>query len=183
MSHARRIGACVIFAIIVAAPALGASTPDSDVAPLSFCSFGPKMKVFVPATSPGSPEGERDGHCPAPVQVQGIQWECLQKEKTEQSVDEFRLALQAHAKEECDSYCKGKSTGASCTGRLDVSQVCGLQTRSVDAVNVGKKLGCRVDCPGQAMAFCSIYNADFTSGSAEALAGQPPNCHCAPSSR
>jgi hypothetical protein len=134
------------------------------------------MKVFVPTAS----REERDNRCPAPVQVQGVQWECLQKEKTDRSVDEFRLALQTHAKEECDSYCKGKSTnGVLCTGRLDTSQVCGLQTRGVDAANFGKKLGCRADCPGQAMAFCSIYNADFTSGSVEALAGQAPNCHCA----
>lgn len=160
-------------------PALAAGSSDSEVVPLSFCSFGPKMKVFVPA---GSQEA-RDGRCPAPVQVQGVQWECLSKDKADKSVENFRQALESQAKEECDSYCKAKSTGASCTGRLDTSQVCGLQTGSADAAAVGKRMGCRTECSGQAMAFCSLYEADYTSGNAAVLAGQPPNCHCIPSSK
>jgi hypothetical protein len=171
------VGVLAALVAVMAGSAGGSDAVDDSDAPdeLTFCFFGPKMKVIHPVEFK-DPAEVRTDVCPAPVQVQGLRWECTTADKVLRKLEEFRKQLYEQAKQECERYCKEKSVG-KCAASLDVAQNCGLETRANAAV-MGKKMGCRHDCSGRALAFCSLYNAGFTSGNPEILAGDPPNCHC-----
>jgi hypothetical protein len=144
-----------------------------DEGELTFCHFGPKLKVLFPETS-GKPGDE----CTGNAKVQVLQWDCVAPEKVERTVEGFRKALVKQASEACTKHCTARGRG--CTGKFDISPKCGLGTDREDGQILGKRFGCRGDCSGKAFAYCALYDSAFKTVEPELMAKQPPNCHCVP---
>ena len=158
--------------ILCLSPAHAWSVEDGE---MTFCKFGPKFKMFEPVVTKGNTWGSNDS-CSGTVKVQGVYWECTNPSLVTPKVTEFKDKLRKQAIEECQKHCSRR--GRSCMGRLITSGRCGLQTDRDDAAIMGKRMGCRSDCSGQAFAYCSLYDAAFQSEDSSRIAKQAPNCQC-----
>ncbi len=168
-----RLGALasVLVVLAAAAPARAEITEEeAKSGPLTFCSFGPKVKMLEPRREP-----EKKG-CVGGAKIQGVQWICTTPDKAESHVQEFRKTLVAEATKQCKAFCA--KLAPRCEGKLDSVFRCGLQTDREDAVVMGQRLGCRKDCTGKAFAYCSLYNIGFLTDDVKYMETQPTNCHC-----
>ncbi len=161
-----------IVSLIFLFPYLSALSGDGE---MTFCKFGPKFKMHQPTVLRGQTLDKNDS-CTGSVKVQGVYWECVLPGNVESKVTDFKEKLKIQAVMECQKHCERRSR--NCTGHLVVSGNCGLQTDRDEAVTMGKKMGCRNDCQGQAFAYCSLYDAAFRSEDDARMAKQPPNCQC-----
>lgn len=141
-----------------------------DGARLTYCAFGPKVKVF-------SEKIGSDG-CTGTAQVQGLQWGCVRPSEIDGKTADFRRQLEREAKSECESICASRRKG--CRAIWIAPRKCALMISGGDALETGRRLGCAVTCSGQALAYCSIYNSGFILNDPELMSDQPPNCRCAP---
>ncbi len=148
---------------------------DEENGEMTFCHFGPKFKL-VEASYARNRSFNKNDKCSGMAKVQGVYWECAQPGQVEAKVAGFREQLRKQALSECQKHCARR--GNNCTGRLLNSGKCGLQTDREDAITLGKRMGCRNDCPGQAFAYCSLYDGAFRSDDSERIAKQPANCEC-----
>jgi hypothetical protein len=143
---------------------------EAKTGPLTFCRFGPKVKILEPRKDPlGS-------GCPGGAKIQGVFWECTTADRVESKIQDFRKSLTDIAIAQCKKFCANRAPG--CEGKMDTVFRCGLQTDREDAVIMGKKLGCRKDCTGKAFAYCSLYNIGFLTDDVQFMETQPTNCHC-----
>jgi hypothetical protein len=155
-------------------PARGEGPASSaDEGELTFCHFGPKLKVLFPADT-----GKPGDKCTGNAKVQVLQWDCVPPEKAEKTVEDLRKALIAQAAEACTRHCANRTR--DCIGKFDIPPKCGLGTDREDATILGKRFGCRSDCSGGAFAYCALYNSGFKTVEPELMAKQAPNCHCVP---
>lgn len=135
---------------------------------LSFCRFGPKMRVLQPV------RGSKP--CEASAKIQGLLWECVTTDQVAGRVADFTKRLSELASEECEKFCRGE--GRRCRARFTPPSECGLQTDLEEAVAAGKKFGCRKNCGGQAFSYCSIYDAGYRLDDPAMVSGKAPNCVC-----
>jgi hypothetical protein len=167
------------------------SSGSKDEGELSFCRFGPKLKVLSPTVagegmgaagsalsqaSQGSPTSP--DKCSGTAKIQDVLWECNQPSKISTTLDRFRRKIAEDAKAECELHCSRRASG--CKGKFVMPAKCGLETDREDAVELGKRLGCRSDCEGKAFIYCSLLNAGYKSEDPELIAKQKPNCRCEP---
>lgn len=147
---------------------------DSENGEMTFCHFGPKFKLVFPSVRAATWGGK--DRCTGSVKVQGVFWECTQPSKVTGKISEFQESLRKQAITECQKHCERR--GPKCVGELTLAARCGLQTDREDSVIMGKRMGCRKDCTGQAFAYCSLYDAAFRSDDTDRIAKQAPNCFC-----
>ena len=142
----------------------------AEVGKLSFCLFGPKMKVLsVVKDHEGDP-------CTGSAKVQGVLWKCEAPDRVEDMTPDFRNQLNKLASAECAKHCAGRSPG--CKSQFTQKVHCGLETDRENADAMGKRLGCRSDCAGPSFAYCSLYDAAFQTDDRERMKTQAPNCRC-----
>lgn len=167
------VGLGMLLALLTQLAAFGAEDPE---APLTFCRFGPKVRVF-----PVNPSASnRAGPCDTSARVQALIWECSAPDQVGVKVDGYRKLIRDSVRAECEKYCR--SQGSGCQARVDsrvtgMSQ-CGLETDLEEATAAGQKFGCRSDCSGKAFAFCSFYDTAYRINEPGLLARVAPNCHC-----
>jgi hypothetical protein len=147
---------------------------SEEMGEMTFCHFGPKFKVVFPVVRAESWGGK--DLCTGSAKIQGVFWECTQPAHVEGKTSEFQDKLRKQARIECQNHCERRS--ARCVGELALSSRCGLQTNAEDAIIMGKRVGCRKDCTGQAFAYCSLYNSAFRSEDFDQISKQRPNCFC-----
>jgi len=135
---------------------------------LTFCHFGPKLKV--------SDQVMASDKCTGTAKVQGVMWKCVPSDKVETEIVGFQRQLIEVAAQECKRHCERREKG--CKGLFIAPSSCGLATDREDAVIMGKRQGCRKDCQGRAFAYCSIYDAGFRTDDPELMIRQTPNCRC-----
>lgn len=138
---------------------------------LAYCAFGPRLRVFAP-------DAAKKGKCEGEVKVQALMWDCNSPDRVADRVTEFRNKLMGLATKECQKYCS--NLAKNCTGKFSVPLHCGLESDQEEAIAAGKKFGCRSDCKGQALIFCSIYDAGYRLDDPVLLAKAAPNCKCVP---
>jgi hypothetical protein len=146
------------------------SEEEAKTAPLTFCRFGPKVKMLEPRREP------KQKGCGGGAKIQGVFWECTTPDRVETTIHAFRKTLAEEATRRCKEFCAKLETG--CQGRMDSIFRCGLETGREDATIMGKKLGCRNACTGRAFAYCSLYNIGFQTDDVKFMETQPTNCHC-----
>ncbi len=154
---------------LILALALSAHADPGD---LTFCHFGPKLKVIDPVVT-------GNDSCAGTAKIQGVLWECAPSSQVGERVRKFHSQLLDQAKGACEEHCANRAP--HCKGALVFTSRCGLRTTEDDALIVGKRFGCRTDCAGGAFAYCSIFDAGFRTGDARDLASQSPNCRCSSS--
>ncbi|MCM2322763.1 MAG: hypothetical protein NDJ90_05840 [Oligoflexia bacterium] len=138
---------------------------------MAYCGFGPKVKVVAAAERTGDFSG-----CAATAKIQAVQWECGKSEGVTARVERFRKQLLPLARTECARYCA--SRGKGCRGSFQAPSRCGLETDLEEALAAGKRLGCRPDCAGPALSYCSLYDAGYRVDDPALIARQAPNCVC-----
>jgi|GEM_PF-5642802 len=139
---------------------------------LTFCQFGPKIKVIETKLL----EPKDKNACTGWAKVQGIFWACGAADQNDMQILNFRNHLSKDAEVRCLEHCAARANG--CEGIFKSPLRCGLQTDTADAAAMGSRLGCRKDCMGKAFTYCSIYDAGFRSEDPPKTAKQLPNCQC-----
>lgn len=144
-----------------------------DPGELTFCTFGPKIKIVEPKfkTSAG---------CNGTAKIQGVLWECTPSLRAEAQIVDFRQKMLRLATKECSEFCRARGEG--CLGRFEAPAKCGHETNREEASSLGKSFGCRKDCGGSSFVYCAIYHANFRTEDPREIADLPPNCRCIPSS-
>jgi hypothetical protein len=167
----------IVITLLMAA-SVHARGPASE-GELTFCHFGPKMKVLDPVVGKaGQAQAPRTDLCTGSAKIQGVLWECGSLDRLEGRVAGFRERLFGLARKECERHCGARAKG--CVGRMEKPEKCGLETDREDAITMGKRMGCRKDCAGPHFAYCSLYDGGFRSEDPEMISKQAPNCSCAP---
>jgi hypothetical protein len=155
--------------------ALNASAAHADgleEGKLSFCRFGPKIKITHVVVD-DKPKGNV---CNGSAKIQGVMWECQSPEKVEELVYGYRKNLGKLASDECTRHCESRAS--HCKAKFLTPQACGLTVDHEDALALGKKFGCRADCSGNAFVYCSLFDAGFQTEDDARMAKESPNCYC-----
>jgi hypothetical protein len=148
---------------------------DTDAGYLTFCKFGPKVRILTPKEPP---EADRKDSCEIHVRVQALIWECETPTHVDATLSNFVTQLNSSAEQKCRTFCSNR--GRKCVGRFDKAKKCGLGTDTQAAIKLGQdQFKCRKDCAkGVGFVYCSIYDAGFQTDVPEMTAKQPANCHC-----
>jgi hypothetical protein len=165
------LSTALVFALSVSSAGAPAASSDED-GKLTFCHFGPKMKVIETA----APQSESGDSCSGTAKIQGVMWECGGVEQLSSKTERFRKELQKLAEEECSKHCSNRVRG--CQGKVVRPFRYGLQTDSEDAIAAGKRVECGAGCPGQAFIYTSIYDAGFRTEDPSRTGKQAANCLC-----
>lgn len=148
----------------------GTSAWADDPDQLTFCTFGPKLRVLEPETN------DSKDKCTGSAKVQAILWECVPGMEVNGKVSDFLFKLNRAASAECSKHCSKRASG--CQGKFVASKNCGLGTTREEAMIMGKRQGCRKECSGDHFAYCSIYDAGYRTVDGDRIATQKPNCFC-----
>ncbi|MCM2276651.1 MAG: hypothetical protein NDJ89_01075 [Oligoflexia bacterium] len=172
----RRFPFSILLLLLGSGPAISAradifSRSATDEA-MAYCTFGPKVRIVATADKPEDRTG-----CAGSAKIQAVQWECASFDGISARVERFRKKLVSLAEAECGRFCASRAKG--CQGRFQAPTRCGLQTDYDEGIAAGKKLGCRSDCAGTALSFCSLYDAGYRTDDPALISKQAPNCLCA----
>ena len=154
------------------------SEVDTDAGYLTFCKFGPKVRVLTPKEPPEADVGSKKNQCEIHIRVQALMWECQTPTHVDASLGSFLKELNSAAEEKCKVYCSTR--GTRCVGNFDKAAKCGLGTDTQAAIKLGQdEFKCRKDCSGGVgFVYCSLYDAGFQTDIPAMTAKQAANCHC-----
>ncbi|MGE4108035.1 MAG: hypothetical protein AB7F66_12535 [Bacteriovoracia bacterium] len=136
---------------------------------LMFCRFGPKSTTFAESSV-------ADNGCTGPAKIQSVMWKCVPQVQIAKLNEEFRLTLNRVGAQECQRLCRKR--GPHCRGVFAPQAKCGLSIDPEDALETGIKMGCSKECGAQAIAYCALINAGFTSKDRPLIDKAPSNCNC-----
>lgn len=134
-----------------------------------FCKFGPETKVIDPIVS------SKDG-CTGSAKIQAKRWKCGAPSKVDATVREFFDQVVEIAEKRCQETCEERSN--QCEGVFQKPPRCGKSVPSSLALETGQNLGCNKDCEGEALIYCSIYDAGIVKTDEAQMKAYGPNCFC-----
>jgi len=164
---------------------------------LTFCRFGPKLKVLEQVFTPTPADtlrtentgwvsrlwssvvrGDDPKGCSGTAKIQTVSWECGESTEAESHADRLLRQMLPLAEAECKKHCESRTH--NCHGIFQPQARCGLMTDTEDAVAAGERYRCGKGCAGKGFIYCSIYDAGFKTDDPVLIAPQLPNCRCVP---
>lgn len=150
---------------------LGVAAGAEPEAKSTFCKFGPDTVEISAKKDSQSAEP-----CIGTVHIQARMFGCVQNKDVSQTTQRFYRDVVNAGRSVCREHCQNRAPG--CLGRFVAPPKCALQIDTEHALASGKSVGCRSDCEGPALAFCSLYAAGMMKVDESLVVQSAPNCFC-----
>ena len=134
----------------------------------TFCQFGPDTMVV-------SPKIHQD-RCGGTAHIQARSFGCIQNRDVQRKTQDYFREVVRAGRSICADHCAKRAPG--CKGSFSPPAKCAMEIEPEHALGSGQGVGCRKDCAGPALSFCSLYAAGMMKVDPSLVVQQPPNCFC-----